>query len=83
MPLESIQTPKAPAGWQLNPDQARRVAQDPRLQRLSRDELYLVFNQPKGQARPQGQMPRAAPAPTPSGGLGGIFDTVRRAMGGK
>lgn len=31
----------------MNPDQIARVAQDPRLHRLSHDELYAFFNPPQ------------------------------------
>ena len=46
-----ITIPKAPQGWKLNPDQQARVAQDPRLHRLSPDELYIYFNPPKKPAQ--------------------------------
>lgn len=42
-----IRVPAAPKDWRMSPDQMVRVAQDPRLHRLSNDELYLYFNQPK------------------------------------
>jgi hypothetical protein len=40
-----IRIPPAPKDWRMNPDQVSRVAQDPRLHRLSHDELYHFFNQ--------------------------------------
>jgi len=51
--LTPVQVPRAPTGWQLNPDQAAQVARDPRLHRLSNDMLYLYFNQPKSAATPE------------------------------
>lgn len=51
-PFTPVQAPKAPADWQLNADQMAHVAQDPRLHHMSRDMLYLYFNQPKSTAAP-------------------------------
>lgn len=53
MPIESIEIPKAPRGWQPSADQQRQVAGDPRLRRLGRDELYAYFNKPKSKPRQQ------------------------------
>lgn len=42
-----VRAPAAPSQWRPSPDQMSRVAQDPRLHKLSRDELYLFFNPPQ------------------------------------
>lgn len=39
---QPINVPKAPKDWKPSGDLAARVASDPRLQRMSRDELYAM-----------------------------------------
>jgi hypothetical protein len=80
MPIEDIQVPKAPKGWQPNSDQRARIANDPRLQRLSRDELFAMFGQ-RGGSFGDGFRDRAratAPTPTPAPRRG-IAQTLRDA----
>lgn len=84
MPIEDITVPKAPKGWQPTSDQRRQVQNDPRLQRMSLDDLYFYFNQPKSnnvEVR-RGSTPAPRQAPAQSGGIFGWVDSVRQALGG-
>lgn len=87
MPIENIQTPKAPAGWRPSPDQVNVIRGDARLQRMTPDEQYFYFNKKPIQSQVQVQrgsaQPPAQPANHLNGGLAGVFDYIRRSMGGK
>lgn len=87
MPIESIQTVKAPKDWNMNSDQRRQVQQDRRLQRMSRDDLYNYFNKPPIQG-PRTQQRRGSNPPPksdggPASGLFGWVDTITNALRGR
>lgn len=85
MPIESIQTPKAPKDWKLSSDQRAQIAADTRLQRLSRDEQYAYFNRTPARPQPQRQQAQPQPAPRPApvgGGLFGWVDQIIAALRG-
>lgn len=84
MPLEDIEVKKAPKGWTPTSDQRRRIEEDPRLQRLSTDELYFFFNQkPRDGTRVQrGTAPAPGKKKPESSGVFGWVDSVREALGG-
>lgn len=84
MPIEDIEVRKAPRDWRMTSDQLQRVESDPRLQRLTRDELYYFFNQPRrpaASASGGAQAPKKKPAQ--SSGVMGWIEQVRRALGGE
>lgn len=90
MALEPIRTTKAPKDWRMSSDQQRQIANDSRLQRMSRDDLYFYFNQPKTPAKREGGGGGARPAPRanrdsggPASGLFGWVDTITNALRGK
>lgn len=88
MPIEDITVPKAPKGWRPTSDQMKQIGNDSRLQRLSVDDLYFYFNQPKrnsGVTVERGSTTNPAPSKVPPAQSGGIFgwvDSVRKALGG-
>jgi hypothetical protein len=85
MPIESVQTPRAPSDWRPSSDQRAAIQRDPRLQGMSRDEQYFYFNKPKPTATPKPQQqapqPRAAAQPQ-SAGVWGWVDSVLQALRG-
>lgn len=83
MPIEDIKIQKAPQGWQPNSDQQRRIQSDPRLQRMSRDDLYFFFNQQEQGARRTRAQPPARRQPAPSSGVFGWIDSVTKALRGE
>ena len=85
MSSNGLKIPQAPADWRMSRDQMSRVQSDPRLQRLSRDELYLIFNQPKAAPTKAPAQPARQSAQKPQGrGLGWVADQITRGLrGGK
>jgi hypothetical protein len=84
MPIESLKLKKAPAKWAPDKDQAAMIQQDPRLQRMTRDDLYFFFNQPK---TPATKVPAKGATPAPrqqpaQGGAFGWIDSIITAMRG-
>lgn len=81
----------APKDWQPTSDQRQQIQNDVRLQRMSRDDLYMYFNNRQGGSTGTGYIaPQPASTPRPqrkappatSGGIFGWVDSVRRALGG-
>ena len=83
MPIEDIQTPKAPANWQPSADQRAKIESDPRLKNMGRDDLYAYFNKSGGSTFSSAFHERAKAAPASGGLLGGVLNRVTNAMKGK
>ena len=85
MPIEDIKTPKAPANWRPSADQQRRIESDPRLQRMSRDDLYSVFNKAPARSYSDDFKERAQQRTPQRGGglLGNALNRVTNAMRGR
>lgn len=84
MAIEDISVPKAPAGWQPSADQRARIANDPRLRRMSRDELYAMFGNKGGfsgafHERAQQQRQQAQPQGGSRNPFGRAADAMRNA----
>lgn len=88
MPIEDIGVVRAPRDWRPSTDQIQRIAEDSRLQRLSRDEQYMFFNKTPApasrKAQPAKPPAKAPPKPNggPAAGLFGWVDTVIAALRG-
>jgi hypothetical protein len=82
MAIEDIKTTKAPADWQPSADQRQQIANDRRLQNMSRDDLYAFFHHPAAPSSFSGAFhERAQQQQQASGGLlGGVLNKVTNAM---
>lgn len=76
------------AGWTPTPDQQQQIANDSRLQKMSRLDLYYYFGQ-KGSnaasapASPPPPPPKQQPQPAAQGwGLGSILSRLNNALSG-
>jgi hypothetical protein len=84
---EPIKITPAPKDWKLNPDQASRLAGDPALRRMTRDEQYHYFNNRQkgtGKAGPNtAKMKHDASAIHPARLLNYVGNAYKDAVAGK
>lgn len=82
----------APKGWKPSPDEAGDIANDPQLQRMTRDEQYHYLKNRRGGSSGSVRVQRGSaskpadkkkPAKKESSGyLGGLMNHIAKTMGG-